>query len=153
MFKPTAWVIVLLCAAAGYGAMEIRQGKLSGGFPDHVSPTNTVVRVYDVHRILTRLAQQQEEQARDLPPRPSQNQSEIVQGTWQASSTDPDDGDVDESEWLTETISKSVLPTSWRNSGGQIGTMRYVAGMLIVEQSADGQAKVERFLRMLEGVK
>jgi hypothetical protein len=54
---------------------------------------------------------------------------------------------------LMDAIKGTVAPDSWRDNGGSIGSIRELNGILVVNQTVDNQAAVERFLALLRGAR
>ncbi len=50
---------------------------------------------------------------------------------------------------ITDTIKSTVAPDSWRDNGGQIGSIRELNGQLIVNQTVDNQLEVQNLLQQL----
>jgi hypothetical protein len=51
---------------------------------------------------------------------------------------------------LNKLITDAVLPTSWKDNGGDIGSISYYPGTLMITHTAQGHHQVEAFLRTLE---
>jgi hypothetical protein len=52
-------------------------------------------------------------------------------------------------EDLIKTITDSVAPESWRDAGGEQGTLRDMRGLLVVTQTVQNHERVRRLLNAL----
>jgi hypothetical protein len=50
---------------------------------------------------------------------------------------------------LSDAIMRTISPDSWQNAGGAVGSIQSFAGMLVIQQSAENQARVAAFLQKL----
>jgi hypothetical protein len=52
-------------------------------------------------------------------------------------------------ENLSKTISEMVAPDTWRDAGGDIGSIRFLGGVMIISQTADNHKKIDDLLKMI----
>ena len=98
-------------------------------------PRDVVVRVYDVQPILAQ-----------IPATPAvTNQSSRFTVTNQTQFN----GDDDPGYQLVQLVKSNVAPASWIDAGGNVGSLQFWAGQLIVTQSKYNQRGVAAFLRLL----
>jgi hypothetical protein len=144
--------VIMLCAAsAAYAAAGYQNASHPiESLPDRVNAEGHVVRVYDVHRLLNGQSPAPDEPAHQAYiaglTNSGQNNQQQTQGI-------PSTLDMEYGYCLRDMVTSNVLGDSWKENGGYVGSIRYAAGMLIVEQTPEGQQKVANFLRLLESGK
>lgn len=100
---------------------------------------STVTRVYDISDLIWR---------KNNYPAPAATDSE--NGSDGATTTDSgDNGRQEIVDSICKLLQDTVMPDSWRDNGGMLGSLRELSGQLVVTQSAQNHQKVQEILQSL----
>ena len=146
----------LAALAALYGDREIcllgvhtADGIAHIGPSIYENPEGPVTLLYDVRDFTTRFLD-----ANNSTPRLSYNGLFNSQLPARSPTTTP--ASLSRAAWidtLVRVIQETVVPDSWRDNGGDLGSIREVYGTLLITQSPEAHRKIQRVLKNLRKIR